>query len=263
MQGKRAPAASILIFVLCILLFALAVLLVGRAAGITPPFWGASSAGAPASQAGSSAGSPASRVVIIDAGHGGEDGGASGASGVLEKDLNLDIALIISDMLKANGLEVILTRESDILLYDRNIDYRGRKKMLDLKARLKIADDNPGALFVSIHMNSFPQKQYSGLQVYYSKNAPASEELADMIQETVRGALQPGNTRRPKSAGSNIYILHKAQNTAVMVECGFLSNTAECELLSDPQYRQRLSLTIFAAISEYIYKDSIVNPNNP
>ncbi len=253
MQRKPAPVASLLIFVLCVLLFALAVLLVGRASGITPLFWEANRVDAPANP----------QVVIIDAGHGGEDGGASGANRVLEKDLNLDIALTISDMLKANGIEVILTRESDILLYDRNIDYRGRKKMLDLKARLKIANDNPGAIFISIHMNSFPQKQYSGLQVYYSTNAPASEELACMIQERVRGALQPGNTRRATAAGSNIYLLDKAQNTAVMVECGFLSNAAECELLSDPEYRQRLSLTIFAAISEYIYKDSSANPNNP
>ena len=134
-------------------------------------------------------------VVIIDAGHGGEDGGASGSNGTLEKDLNLEMAFILRDMLTSNGVSVIMTRTEDVLLYDRSIDYHGRKKQLDLKARLQISDDNPGAVFVSIHMNAFPQKQYSGFQVYYPQGSEESKALADIIQNTVKALLQPDNLR--------------------------------------------------------------------
>lgn len=198
------------------------------------------------------AGGAAYPLIIIDAGHGGEDGGAVGTGGVLEKDLNLDIALTLGDMLSANGVPVFLTRDEDIMLYDKNSDYRGRKKVLDLQARLKISLEHPGALFVSIHMNSFPQKQYSGLQVYYSKNNPRSRELAEIIQSTVREALQPENRRETKGAGSNIYLLHEMEGVSVMVECGFISNEAECAKLATPDYRQQLALALFCAIMEHI-----------
>ena len=108
-------------------------------------------------------------TVIIDAGHGGEDGGAVGVGGVLEKDINLNIARALYDSLSAKGINCVMTRTEDILLYDPTSDYHGRKKVLDLAARLKIAKETPNSVFVSIHMNSFPQTQYSGLQVYYSK----------------------------------------------------------------------------------------------
>lgn len=238
---KTSPAAYALITVLCLLLVALMTLIIGYAAGAKLP--GAGHIAAAGAQY---------PVIIIDAGHGGEDGGASGSDGVLEKDLNLDVSFILSDMLRAGGVPVIMTRTEDILLYDRNIDYKGRKKVLDLKARLKISDDNPGALFVSIHMNAFPQKKYSGLQVYYSTNEAGSKLLADKIQDIVRISLQPENLRESKSAGSNIFLLHKNENTAVLVECGFLSNDAECEKLSDPAYRQQLTLALFCGIMEYL-----------
>ena len=104
-------------------------------------------------------------TVVLDAGHGGEDGGARSASGVLEKDINLDIALRLRDLLEANGVAVVLTRSTDVLLYDRDVDYHGRKKALDLAARRKIAEETENCIFVSIHMNAFPQTQYHGLQV--------------------------------------------------------------------------------------------------
>ena len=94
------------------------------------------------------------RTIILDAGHGGEDGGAVSSSGALEKDLNLSLTLLLRDMLRANGIHVILTRESDALLYDRNVDFHGRKKALDLAARKTIAESTPNSLFVSIHMNT-------------------------------------------------------------------------------------------------------------
>ncbi len=189
-------------------------------------------------------------TVILDAGHGGEDGGTVSASGILEKDLNLKIAFLLRDMLEANGVRVIMTRTTDVLLYDRNTDYRGRKKALDLAARRKIAEETQNAVFVSIHMNAYPQTQYSGLQVWYSPNHDESKALAEEIQKTVQDMLQPQNDRQPKSATSAIYLLYHLQCPAVLVECGFLSNPEEAERLNDPVYQQRLAGILFLSISQ-------------
>ncbi|MBQ9080444.1 MAG: N-acetylmuramoyl-L-alanine amidase [Clostridia bacterium] len=197
-----------------------------------------------------------SPTVIIDAGHGGEDGGALGDDGTKEKDLNLDIALALCDMLRAEGVNVIMTRTEDILLYDRNADYEGKKKVLDLRARLRVSEDNPGALFISIHMNAFPQKKYDGLQVYFPLGDTASEALAKLIQDDIHATLQPQNLRRPKGAGSNVYLLDKNPNTAVLIECGFLSNDAECARLNDAAYRRQLALIFYNSIMKYISDDS-------
>ena len=191
-------------------------------------------------------------TVIIDAGHGGEDGGAVGDDGTLEKDLNLDIARTLRDMLKANGINVIMTRTEDVLLYDRNDDYNGKKKVLDLKARFEIAKQHPDALFISIHMNAFPQKKYDGLQVYFPLGDIKSEALATIIQNNIKNTLQPQNLRRPKGAGSNIYLLNKNPNTSVLIECGFLSNDQECARLNDPNYRKQLALVLCESIIKYI-----------
>ena len=191
-------------------------------------------------------------TVIIDAGHGGEDGGAVGEDGTAEKDINLAVSTNLRDLLASYGIDVIMTRTEDILLYDRNVDYMGRKKVLDLRARMKIAEENPGAIFVSIHMNSFPLTQYLGLQVWCAPDSPDSLALASSVQSTVRECLQPDNDRRVKTAGSNIYLLHDNPNTAILIECGFLSNVEECRRLSDEKYRKELSFVIFSAIIEHL-----------
>lgn len=183
-------------------------------------------------------------TVILDAGHGGEDGGAVSADGLQEKAVNLDLTLRIRDFLTENGVRVALTRDSDVLLYDRNTDYRGRKKALDLRARREIAEQIPGGVFVSIHMNAFPQKQVHGLQVWYSPNHAASALLAGAVQEEVRTRLQPENNRKTKQAGSNIYLLHHLRIPAVLVECGFLSNPDEAALLATESYREQLAQAI-------------------
>ncbi len=191
-------------------------------------------------------------TVIIDAGHGGEDGGAVGDDGTEEKTLNLHIAMLLRDMLGAEGINVIMTRTEDILLYDRNVNYEGRKKVLDLEHRLKVSQDNPGALFVSIHMNAFPQKKYDGLQVYFPIGDENSQGLASIIQSDVKSELQPQNLRKPKGAGSNIYLLDKNPNPAVLIECGFLSNDAECARLNDPDYRQQLAQVLCDSIVKFL-----------
>ncbi len=187
-------------------------------------------------------------TVVLDAGHGGEDGGASAASGIVEKEINLEITLLLRDLLEANGIRVILTRETDVLLYDRNVDYRGRKKALDLAARRKIAEETPDSVFVSIHMNTYPLQSCHGLQVWYSPNDTRSHTLATNIQETARTRLDPQNDRTVKRAGSSIYLLHKITSPAVLVECGFLSNPEEAEQLGTKEYQRKIALALFLAI---------------
>ncbi len=193
--------------------------------------------------------------VVIDAGHGGEDGGTSGSDGTVEKDVNLKIALIVRDILASNGVGVVMTREDDRLLYDAYgdlSDYAGKKKVYDLRNRLRIAEEHPGAALVSIHMNAFSGKQYSGLQVYYSPNDAESARLAGLVQSTVRSYIQPDNDRETKRAGSSIYLLNRIKSPAVLIECGFLSNAEECGKLNDPAYCQALALAISSAIMEFI-----------
>ena len=197
---------------------------------------------------------PSLPVIIIDAGHGGEDGGAVSKNGTLEKDLNLSISKKLCDIFKAAGYEVVMTRETDTMLYDKNADYKGRKKELDLGKRVEIANSYENAIFISIHMNSFPDAKYSGLQVYYSKNHPGSAEVAENIQSTVRDALQKENGRQIKPAGQNIFVLDRIRIPAVLIECGFLSNAHECQKLSEEEYQKKLSLAIFLSVSKYIDK---------
>lgn len=196
-------------------------------------------------------------VVVIDPGHGGEDGGASSASGVVEKDVNLAVAFALRDLFEAAGIPVVMTRTEDILLYDRGVNFQGRKKVLDLAARQLIAEKTAQAaseeggtsLFISIHMNAFPAPRYSGMQVWYGVGDPLSKEIADAIQ-TSSLALMPNNHRKTKAAGSNIYLLDRIKTPAVLVECGFLSNPDEAEKLAAEAYRYALAAVIFAGVVE-------------
>ena len=196
---------------------------------------------------------PLRKTIILDAGHGGEDGGASSQSGLLEKDLNLSLVLTMRDILVANGFDVVLTRDTDTLLYDRNANYQGQKKRLDMAARLKIAEYSPNAVFVSIHMNTYPHPSCQGVQVWYSENNDASLALAKSIQATTQELLQPQNDRPIKRSGSSIYLLHHLQCPAVLVECGFLSSPEEAALLADENYRQQLALTLCMGILNGIH----------
>lgn len=191
------------------------------------------------------------RTVVIDPGHGGEDGGASSASGLVEKDINLSVALILRDYLTAAGVPTVLTRDEDILLYDKTSEHEGRKKILDLSSRLYTAKDTENAIFVSIHMNSFVQPQYKGLQVWYSKNDPISADIAKSIQDTA-AKLFPENKRKIKAAGDNIYLLHRLDSPAVLVEGGFLSNPEDAALLGTHEHQKALAFMIFSSIMEYI-----------
>ena len=190
-------------------------------------------------------------TVILDAGHGGKDSGAVGVNGVLEKDLNLEVCEALRALLVASGIEVVMTRSDDRMLYTEEQDIPGKRKYYDLENRRKTAEMHPGAVFVSIHMNKFAQERYSGLQVWCADD-PESRTLADLITDTVRENLQPDNRREVKTAGQDIYLLHRAVGCAVLVECGFLSNPEECEKLCDEDYRKELSFLLFCAIMNYL-----------
>ena len=204
---------------------------------------------------GASGNDPPITCVVIDAGHGGEDGGTSSAAGVLEKDLNLSVAFALRDLFEAAGVPVVMTRSEDILLYDRNVDFKGRKKALDLAARRLVAEriaaaaaENGGtSLFISIHMNAFPAPQYSGMLVWYGTGDSLSAEVAGAIQAASL-AVMPENHRQIKAAGSNIYLLDRIQSPAVLVECGFLSNPAEAERLAREDYQRAVAAVVFAGV---------------
>lgn len=185
------------------------------------------------------------RRIVLDPGHGGKDGGAVSVTGTHEKQLNLDISLSMREVLHILGYNVIMTRESDIELTHND---GGTRKMQDLKGRLEIAQSNADATFVSIHMNKFPVSKYCGLQVYYSPNDSNGFVLAKSVQDTVMTVLQPDNDRKIKKADSTIFLLHKIKLPAILIECGFLSNQSEAELLDTREYREKLASVISIAI---------------
>lgn len=190
--------------------------------------------------------------ILIDAGHGGEDGGAIGVDGTLEKTVNLKIAERVYGLCRIAGIPASMTRTDDRLLYDPNTDYQGKKKMLDLRTRLKMAEETSGSVLVSIHLNSFSQSQYSGLQVYYSPNNPLSARLAEKVQTNTQRLLQADNTREIKAADSAIYLLNRCTRPAVLIECGFLSNPDECQKFGDEGYLRELAAVIFSGILDYL-----------
>ena len=190
------------------------------------------------------------QTVIIDAGHGGEDCGAIGINGVYEKDLNLEVALLLGGMLSERGYAVIYTRTQDRLLYTEEENIKGIRKISDLKNRCKIGAENPYAIFVSIHMNTYSSPKYSGLQVYYGIKNDGSYALSNSIQSSVKSELQETNGRVVK-AGGGIYLLENLDNVAVLIECGFISNEAECEKLCEKEYQKQLCFRIVCGIIDY------------
>lgn len=187
-------------------------------------------------------------TIVIDAGHGGEDPGAT-VNGIDEKSLNLEIATLLSDILTENGHNVVLTRTDDVLLY--NPGEESRKKYYDIRNREAIAESYSNSIFVSLHMNKFPASYCKGLQTFYSENNPKSKVLADLIQKDIT-LLQTDNKRTIKSGNSTIYLMENLNMPAVLIECGFLSNPEEASLLQNKEYKKSLTLSIYCSISDYL-----------
>lgn len=190
-------------------------------------------------------------TIIIDAGHGGEDGGAE-VDGVLEKDINLHIADKLADILRLTGYPVTEIRDADISVYDDDADTLREKKVSDLKNRVETFNESGNNIVVSIHQNKFDNSAYSGTQVFYSTNHADSAVLAEAIRQSVVSLLQKDNTRELKPAGNDIYILDNAEVPAVIVECGFLSNPEERAKLLDENYQSEMAYSIAMGVLEYI-----------
>lgn len=187
-------------------------------------------------------------TIVIDAGHGGEDPGAVHGD-VLEKDINLRIALYLGELFNSAGYRVVYTRTDDRLLYGEGEEER--KKYHDAVHRVKIAESAENPVLISIHVNKFGISKYSGIQVFYSDVNSSSAELANAIQNKIK-LLQPDNKRAVKDCLGSVYVLENFTGTGVLVECGFISNDNERALLCDPEYCKKLAAVIFIAAAEYI-----------
>lgn len=195
---------------------------------------------------------PDAPVIIIDAGHGGADGGAVASDGTQEQYLNLDIALKINSYLSELGYKTVLTRSDNNSIHDTDADTIRRQKVSDIHNRLKIIESYPDSVFVSVHMNYFTESKYNGTQVFYSPNNTGSEKLAQHIQNSVVTLLQPDNTRQIKQSDTSIYLLYHSSVPSVMVECGFLSNAEETEKLKNDNYRTQMAESICKGIINYL-----------
>ncbi|MDR3178554.1 MAG: N-acetylmuramoyl-L-alanine amidase [Oscillospiraceae bacterium] len=194
-----------------------------------------------------------SPTIIIDPGHGGEDDGAVAEGGkVSEKDLNLEISKILRDMFKSSGFNVEMTRDTDISIYDRdkNLKSLSEKKTSDLNNRVKIAQNNPNSVLISIHQNSHPDKFSKGTEIFYSPNNKLSEEFAFCLEKIFK-KIQPNNKREVKNSKNFIFILKKVTIPAVMVECGFISNYKELLKLKNFDYQKQIAFCIYCAYVEY------------
>ena len=170
-------------------------------------------------------------------------------SELLEKELNLKVAEKTAALFRLCGYDVLMTRESDISLGEDAP--KGKRKMTDLKKRLEVANNNPDAVFLSIHMNKFPQEVCRGFQLWYSPNNDMSRRLADIIENAVKTDLQKDNTRESKKAGDAIYLLNRTKNVAVLAECGFISNKEECAMLSDNSYQNTLAACLVYSVNDF------------
>ncbi|KXZ39018.1 N-acetylmuramoyl-L-alanine amidase [Alkalithermobacter thermoalcaliphilus JW-YL-7 = DSM 7308] len=189
------------------------------------------------------------KVIILDAGHGDLDTGAVGENNTFEKDINLQIVLKLRTLLEESGALVILTREKDQRLYDKAQTIR-EKYLEDLRNRKQLIKDSKADLLISIHLNSFPQKKYYGAQVFYPKSDKKSKEIAQFIQEELRRVLDKENKRNIKPR-DNIYLLENNNIPSVLIECGFLSNEREAELLKTDSYQDKIAWAIYIGIQKY------------
>lgn len=194
------------------------------------------------------------QIIILDPGHGGVDGGAVSKAGLIEKDVNLSIAQKLRELLELSGYCVVMTREDDRSIHDSDAVTIKEMKSSDIRNRLALMEAYPGSIFVSIHQNHFSQSQYHGSQFFYAPNSEESKILANCLKNAVRNQLQPTNEREIKPCESNVYLIYHATTTAVLAECGFLSNPDEARLLSENEYQEKIAFVLFQGLMDYFSK---------
>lgn len=187
--------------------------------------------------------------IIIDAGHGGEDGGATSCTGKLESAFNLEISLRLNDLLHLMGYDTVMIRTSDISVYTKG-ESLAQKKRSDLKERVRIANETPGGLLLSIHQNHFPDNQYSGAQIFYAATEN-SDRLAQQMQTAFIRTLNPGSNRQCKKS-NGIYLMDHINCPGILIECGFLSNKQEEAKLRTREYQQKLCCVIASSVDAYL-----------
>lgn len=186
-------------------------------------------------------------VVVIDAGHGGNDPGKVGKGDVYEKDINLEIALALQRYLSLQDIYVVMTRSEDVSLSGEGA---GSMKSRDMKERIRIANGADADMMISIHQNSFPEEQVKGAQVFYYNKSEEGKKLAESLQEIIK-ELDPENHRQCKS-DTSYYLLKNSNIPTVIVECGFLSNEKELKLLQSKYYTDRLAYLLSIGIWQYL-----------
>ncbi len=188
--------------------------------------------------------------IVLDAGHGGFDPGKIGVDGQKEADINLAIAEKVKMYLEANDVKVVMTRENQEGLYDEN---SSNKKVQDMKRRIEIMEEVRPLATVSIHQNSYTEEYVNGAQVFYYADSKEGEALAELLQEALKEYLNPQNHRQ-KKANNSYYLLKKTQVPTVIVECGFLSNVKEAELLVTEEYQDKVAWAIHMGILQFIHR---------
>lgn len=194
------------------------------------------------------------KCVIIDAGHGGIDGGATSCTGALESAINLEISLRLDDLLHLLGIDTYMIRKSDISVYTTG-ESIAAKKVSDLKQRVKIANEIQDPILISIHQNHFTDNRYSGAQIFYAATE-GSAALANKLQAAFIDTLNPMSKRKAKKA-DGIYLMQNIKCTGVLVECGFLSNPKEEVLLCSDAYQKKVCCVIASTLSLYLHCDSV------
>lgn len=189
-------------------------------------------------------------TLIIDAGHGGEDGGAVSSAGTVESGINLAIALRLDAIMGLYGVDTLLTRTEDISLHDPGCTTLREKKVSDIHNRVAIIEGTPNATVISIHQNTYPSPQYSGAQVFYASSED-SQAFAAMTQENLRLAVDPENDRQAAAIPESVYLMNHISCRAILVECGFLSNPAEDALLVLPSYQTKLATALAVSYLQF------------
>lgn len=183
--------------------------------------------------------------IILDAGHGGVDGGAVSCTGKPESIINLEIALRLEPLFEFMGYDTQMIRREDISIHTQG-DTIAQKKISDLKERVRMVNETPGGILISIHQNTFQDSRYSGAQVFYAKTE-GSRELADLVQQRLAYALDPSNNRKCRPS-SGVYLMEHIDRPGILIECGFLSNPKEEASLRDKQYQKKLAATVVTAV---------------